>query len=124
MTQDVALVGGTMIGGNSGSALPDATLVLRGREILAVGPSASISIPEGALVFDVTGKTVLPGLIDGHVHVRSYAGSRRSDFYLWSVTTFLEEQVLHAATNARRALEAGFTTLRDAAGGRLEVALK
>ena len=43
---------------------------------------------------------------------------------MWSQATFLEEQVLHAAANARRALEAGFTTVRDAAGGRLEVALK
>jgi imidazolonepropionase-like amidohydrolase len=66
----------------------------------------------------------MPGLVDGHVHLRSYAGTDRSDFYLWREATFLEEQVLHAATNARRALEAGFTTLRDCAGGRLEVAVK
>ena len=124
MTQDVALVGGTLIDGNGGLPLQDSTVVLRNREVISVGSRSNTQVPEGARVFDVTGKTLLPGLIDAHVHLRSYAGHERADFYMWSQATFLEEQVLHAAANARRALEAGFTTVRDAAGGRLEVALK
>src|SRR5438477_4227048 len=124
MPQDIALVGATLIDGNGGPPLPNASLLIRGRDILAVGPSNTISIPDGARVFDVSGHTLLPGLIDGHVHLRAYAGRDRSDFYLWSVATFNEEQVLHAAANARRAVEAGFTTLRDAAGARPEIAVK
>src|SRR4030088_71502 len=124
MTQDVALVGGTLIDGNGGPPLVNACVLIRGREILAVGPSKSVGVPDGARVFDTTGKTLLPGLIDGHVHLRSYAGRERSDFYLWSVATFAEEQVLHAAANARKAVEAGFTTVRDAAGARTEIAVK
>lgn len=124
MTQDVALVGSRLIDGNGGPPLPDSTLILRGREILGVGSRESVAIPDGARIYDVAGKTLLPGLIDGHVHLRSYAGTERSDFYMWSQATFLEEQVLHAAANTRRALEAGVTTLRDCAGGRLEVAVK
>jgi imidazolonepropionase-like amidohydrolase len=120
----IALVGGTLIDGNGGTPLEDACLVLRGREILSVGPRASTTVPDGAVTYDVSGKTVLPGLIDGHVHLRAYAGTDRSDFYLWSQATFYEEQILHAARNARRALEAGVTTVRDAAGARLEVAIK
>jgi imidazolonepropionase-like amidohydrolase len=124
VTQDVALLGGTLIDGNGGLPLQDSTIVLRNREIISVGSSANTQVPDGARVFDVTGKTLLPGLIDAHVHLRSYAGRERADFYMWSQATFLEEQVLHAAANARRALEAGFTTVRVAAGGRLEVAVK
>jgi len=124
VTQDIALVGGTLIDGNGAPPLEDGCVLLRGREILAVGPRASVGIPDGARVHDVSGKTLLPGLIDAHVHIRSYAGKDRSDFYLWSQATFLEEQVLHAAANARRAAEAGFTTLRDAAGSRVEIAVK
>ena len=124
MTQDIALVGGTLIDGNGAPPLEDGCVLLRGREILAVGPRASVGIPDGARVYDLSGKTLLPGLIDAHVHIRSYAGKDRSDFYLWSQATFLEEQVLHAAANARRAAEAGFTTLRDAAGSRVEIAVK
>ena len=124
MTRDIALVGGTLIDGNGGTPVQDSCLLVRGREITAAGPRTQIGIPDDACVYNVAGKTVLPGLIDAHVHLRSYAGAERSDFYLWSQVTFAEEQVLHAAKNARRALEAGFTTLRDAAGARLEVAVK
>jgi imidazolonepropionase-like amidohydrolase len=124
VSRDIALVGGTLIDGNGGPPLEDACLLLRGRDILAVGRRASTGIPDDALVYDVAGKTLLPGLIDGHVHLRAYAGTQRSDFYMWSQATFYEEQVLHAAKNARAALEAGVTTVRDAAGARLEVAVK
>jgi imidazolonepropionase-like amidohydrolase len=124
MTQDIALVGGTLIDGNGGQPLQDACLLMRGHEILSVGPRSGVGIPDGAVVYDVSGRTLLPGLIDAHVHLRSYAGTDRSDFYMWSQATFLEEQVLHAAANARKAIQAGFTTLRDCAGGRVEVAVK
>jgi imidazolonepropionase-like amidohydrolase len=124
MADDIALVGGTLIDGNGGPPIQDVCLLVRGRDILGVGPRARTAIPDGARVYDVSGKTILPGLIDGHVHLRAYAGSQRSDFYMWRQATFYEEQVLHAARNARLALEAGVTTVRDAAGGRLEVAIK
>ena len=124
MTQDLALVGGRLIDGNGGPPLEDACVLVRGRDILAVGRRASTNVPDDALIYDISGKTIMPGLIDGHVHIRSYAGTDRSDFYLWGQATFYEEQVLHAARNARTALEAGVTTLRDAAGARLEVAVK
>src|SRR5215469_12857324 len=124
MTRDIAIVGGTLIDGSGGPPLPDSCVLLRGREILAAGARSNTAVPDGARVYDAAGKTLLPGLIDAHVHLRSYAGTDRSDFYLWSQATFLEEQVLHAAANARKALQAGFTTLRDCAGGRVEVAVK
>jgi imidazolonepropionase-like amidohydrolase len=124
VTQPVALCGGTLIDGNGGPPLEDACVLIRGREVQAVGRRESLVTPDDALVYDIAGKTVLPGLIDGHVHLRSYAGQDRSDFYMWSQATFLEEQVLHAAANARRALTAGFTTVRDAAGARVEIAVK
>lgn len=124
MTRDIALIGGRLIDGNGGPPLEDAVILLRGREILDVGSRANTATPDDVLAYDVSGKTLLPGLIDGHVHLRAYAGTDHSDFYLWSQSTFYEEQVLHAAKNARVALEAGVTTVRDAAGARLEVALK
>jgi imidazolonepropionase-like amidohydrolase len=66
----------------------------------------------------------MPGLIDGHVHLLAYAGDGQKDVHLWNVLTFLEEQTLHAAANARRALLAGVTTVRDMAGSRPEIAVK
>ena len=67
MPQDIALVGATLIDGLGGPPLPNARLLIRGREILAVGPSSRVGIPDGARMIDVSGRTLLPGLIDGHV---------------------------------------------------------
>ncbi|MBV9544823.1 MAG: amidohydrolase family protein [Chloroflexi bacterium] len=122
--EHIALVGGTLLDGNAGPAIEDACVLVRGREILAAGPRDSIGIPDAARVFDIPGATIIPGLIDGHVHLRSYAGRDRSDFYLWGASTFIEEQTLHAAANARSALQAGFTTVRECSGGRAEIAVK
>ncbi len=120
----IALTNATLIDGTGSPRLPNATVVTSGRTIAAVGAADAMTIPPDAVVFDLAGKTVMPGLIDGHVHVRSYAGAGQRDVHLWNVTTFMEEQTLHAAGNARRALLAGVTTVRDMAGGRLEVSVK
>lgn len=45
------------------------TVVVEGNRIVAVGPSGSVTTPAGAKVIDVTGKTILPGLIDMHGHI-------------------------------------------------------
>ncbi len=47
----------------------DVTIVVEGSRIARVGPSASIAIPEGAVVHDATGRFAIPGLWDAHVHV-------------------------------------------------------
>lgn len=118
------LVGARLIDGTGAPPVPDAAVVMAGRDIVAAGPRASIKIPDGAPCRDLRGMTLLPGLIDGHVHLRSNAAARRQDVHLWNVLTFTEEQAIHAAGNAVRALEAGFTTVRDMAGGRLEVSVR
>ena len=65
----IALVGGTLIDGNGGSPLRDATLVIEGEKIASVGPSAQTPAPQGAQVISVAGKTVMPGMNDGHIHI-------------------------------------------------------
>lgn len=114
-----ALVGGTVVDG-TGARGRAATVVIAGDRVESVGGA----IPPGATTIDVRGRTILPGLIDAHVHLCSYAGEEQRDTRLWGVTTFAEEQVLHGAANAAKALRAGFTTVRDMAGGRAQVALK
>jgi len=115
----LALTGGTVIDG-TGAPARVATVVIEGDRIQRVGGET----PPGAATIDARGRTILPGLIDTHVHLCSYAGEATRDVHLWSVTTFAEEQVLHGAANARKALQAGFTTVRDMAGARAEVSLK
>jgi imidazolonepropionase-like amidohydrolase len=64
----LALVGGLLIDGRGGEPVPDAAIVLRDGLIAAVGPRATVPIPEDAEVVEVSGGSILPGLINAHVH--------------------------------------------------------
>jgi imidazolonepropionase-like amidohydrolase len=79
---------------------------------------------DGAAAGPYAGLTLLPGLVDSHVHLVGYAGPGRADYLTWPLVTPEVERVLHGVAHARRALAVGVTTVRDMAGGRAEVALK
>lgn len=64
-----ALVGGTVIDGTGRDPIDDAVVLIDGERIDAVFRSGDMEVPAGAEVVDVTGSTVIPGLIDCHVHV-------------------------------------------------------
>src|SRR5881396_1272224 len=68
----VAIVGATLIDGNGGPAVADATIVIRGKRIAAVGPRASVPVPKNARVIDAAGKHATPGFIDTNVHLSLY----------------------------------------------------
>ena len=51
-----------------------AGVVVEGNRIVAVGPAASVSVPSGAHVVDASGRTLMPGLIDGHAHFGGAGG--------------------------------------------------
>lgn len=65
----VAIVGATLIDGRGGKPVPDSVVVVQGEKIVAAGPRASTAIPKDAEVFDATGLTLLPGLMDAHFHI-------------------------------------------------------
>ena len=65
----VAIVGATLIDGRSGAPVSDAVVIVRGVKIAAAGNRKSAQIPEGAEVFNATGRTLLPGYIDSHFHI-------------------------------------------------------
>jgi imidazolonepropionase-like amidohydrolase len=69
----VALTHVTLIDGTGQPARADHTVVIDGEKIAAVGPSATVSVPAGAQVIDLTGQTVMPGIIGLHDHM--YYGS-------------------------------------------------
>jgi imidazolonepropionase-like amidohydrolase len=65
----IALVGGTLIDGNGGEPVAGAVVLIKGDKIEAAGPAGSVTIPGGAEKIDVSGKWVLPGFIDCHIHI-------------------------------------------------------
>ena len=66
----VALVGARVVTMGDREVIEDATVVVASNRIEAVGPSGEVTIPDDARVIDVAGKTIIPGLIDAHAHIR------------------------------------------------------
>ncbi len=102
-----AIVGATLIDGSGKKPLPDSVVVVREDRIEVVGKQGDVKVPEGAEVVDASGKWLLPGLIDLHVHLYG------SGFV--PVPTKGSEMAyagLVAGNNLRQALQAGITTLR------------
>ncbi|KRE31339.1 amidohydrolase family protein [Agromyces sp. Soil535] len=73
---------------------------------------------------EACGLSVIPGLIDTHVHLIGYAGDGHADFLSWPLTTRPEEQTLHGLAHAQRALRSGVTTLRDLAADDIQFSLR
>ena len=64
----VALVGGKVLTMEGEEIINDGVVLIDGKRIKAVGTRSAVKIPSGAEVIDVTGKTVMPGLVDAHAH--------------------------------------------------------
>lgn len=93
-----------------GRKLERGTIVIEGERIVAAGPEQAVRVPRGARRIDGRGLTVLPGLIDCHVH---FCLGAEAD-----VVAAVEQEssavtLLKAAELARRTVQAGFTTVRD-----------
>src|SRR6185503_18856361 len=109
----IAIAGGTVIDGNGGAPLRDATIVVTGSRITAVGPRASVRIPEGARVIDAAGRYIIPGMIDTNVHLSLYGGNNDRYESLVRYQPRQNDIVLEAA---QIQLKHGVTTVRDSYG--------
>lgn len=102
---------GRLYDGTGAELLADARVIIDDGFVQEVGPAESISPPEGATHIDHSGETVIPGMIDAHIHLW---GMRQMDPY-----TLITERHRHALLAARstvdlrKLLDAGFTTVRD-----------
>lgn len=70
----VLLSGGRILTMNGEEVIEPGDLLIRGHRIAAVGPVGSLEVPEGTTVIDVTGRTLMPGLVDVHSHYWSTMG--------------------------------------------------
>ena len=105
---------GTLIDGKSDKPRRDQVIVIRGKRIESVSDAASAKTPVGASVIDLSQQTVLPGLIDSHTHIFLQGEDPAKGGYDVNILTApLALRAARATVAARRALEQGFTTLRD-----------
>lgn len=104
----------------SGAPITNATLVLEGNKILRIDRGFSV-VPSGAQLIDLKSKTVLPGLIDCHVHLE-WEQNRGS--YTEKYVFNDADIAFRAAIYARRTIDAGFTTVRDLGGTGVNIALR
>lgn len=86
------------------------TLIIRDGRIVEV-LVGHVAPPAGATLIDLTGRFVLPGLIDSHVHLETDAGGNAA--LIEDVTSSAATTAYRAAVNARKTLMAGFTTVRN-----------
>src|SRR5438445_10752210 len=109
-----AIRAGTLIDGRSDQARRNQVVVVRGRRIEAVGDAATTPVPPDARVIDLRGATVLPGLIDSHTHIFLQGEDPKEGGYDANILKYpLAFRAARATVSVRRALEQGFTTLRD-----------
>ena len=98
------LRGGRAITMNGDEVIENADIVVRGNRIAAVGPRGSVMVPDGAAVIDIGGRTVVPGYVDTHAHLRARDGLHRTDVWPYLAN-----------------LAYGVTTTRDPQTGNTEV---
>jgi imidazolonepropionase-like amidohydrolase len=105
---------GALIDGKSDKPRRDQVIVVHGNRIESVSDAANAKIPDGATVIDLSKATVLPGLIDSHTHIFLQGEDPAQGGYDANILNApLALRAARATVAARRALEQGFTTLRD-----------
>ena len=112
----IALVGGRLIDGTGRDPVEETTVIIEKQKVTQAGPKAQIELPPDCQVIDVAGMTVMPGMMDLHVHL--CLGENEMVQWSWGVyppqfENHLATIGLRAFDRARKTLAMGFTTVRD-----------
>jgi imidazolonepropionase-like amidohydrolase len=111
-----AIRGATLIDGTGRDPVRNATVLIQDGRIISVGRDGQVSVPDGTEFIDADGRTLLPGMIDCHVHIMSQGFN-----IMRELSTPPSLALLQCIPHLRATLDAGFTTVRDAGGAPLGV---
>ncbi len=109
--QRIAIRAGRLIDGKSDKPIPNALILIEGNRIVSVTPGGAP--PADARLIDLSRATVLPGFIDSHTHALLQGDSTAAEYEDQILRESTAYRALRASVAVRRALENGFTTLRD-----------
>jgi len=117
-----AFVGATLFDGTGADPVENAVVVVLGDRVIAVGPRDTITLHESTKVVDVTGKYIVPGLVDAHIHYFQSGGLYTRpdviDLRAWrSYEKEMAEIDADLDTTFRRYLASGVTAVVDVGGG-------
>ena len=111
MSEKIIIKNAFLIDGNGQAPVPDATVVVSGSTIQEINYDNKGKHPQSGLVIDLGGKTLMPGLIDAHVHPGNV------EWYLRQTAKLAPAVYVHRVSRTLETdLQLGFTTLRDAGG--------
>ena len=108
--QPLVLAGGRLIDGYGGPPIENAVIVIEGNTIRAVGTESAVPIPAGAKIIDTNGYTVMPGLMDMHVHLMILG---HGNYDHWDEVYPPQFRDVVMPISAKELLMAGVTTARD-----------
>ncbi len=112
--QVIVIRAGQLIDGKSDQPRANQVIVIRGNRIESVGDASSAQTPSNAQVIDLSRATVLPGLIESHTHIFLQGENPAEGGYDANILNHpVAYRAARAAVAAKRALDQGFTTIRD-----------
>ncbi|MDH3230151.1 MAG: amidohydrolase family protein [Alphaproteobacteria bacterium] len=112
-TNTKVITGGTLIDGNGGPALEDPVVLIEGARIKAVGAAGSVKVPANAEQIDAAGRTLMPGMMDLHIHLNMFNNRTFRNYRVATWEVAPELQQMYCLFHAQLCFEMGFTTLRD-----------
>lgn len=119
--QNMVIKGATILDVTNGDMIKNHVVIVKDGRIDSVAPARSADIPKGIEVIDLQGHTLLPGLIDMHVHLTSGGGYHGYE----SLKLTDERRAILGVVHAKKTLMAGFTTVRNVGAGSFgDVALR
>jgi imidazolonepropionase-like amidohydrolase len=106
---------GRLVDGKGGASIADGAVLIDGDRLVEVGPAAALTCPERAERFDFPDHTLMPGLVDCHVHLNDRGDGNPIE----GMTPEADDlRLLQSAANAQITLQAGITTLRECGAAR------
>src|ERR1043166_7071182 len=109
----IALKGNLLIDGNGGRPIKNPLVLLEGKHIKDVGTQGQLRIPPGAEVIDCSKYTLMPGLMDMHIHTAMFNCLTFHNYRVaqWEISPELQQ--MYSLFHSQMCFDMGFTTLRD-----------